>query len=396
MDEGLRVGREWCVMDHLIKPEWSTLKRLMFMKAASGGSLNEYEIIGNPAVFQTNVAKPLSGFTIPFLPVQQGTGDLSPDNVRPITGWSGAKFTRSGKNMFLYNADNVKQNNAVSGSTQLGTRAVYHTGIFADGQTTFSLSAYRKNADAPTGRNLNYGWFIGGVASSKGYFIKETEEVEVNTNPSAGAEIVLITTNDNVSTMQSNIQKYNIQIEVGSSASPYAEYTGASYPVTFPATGKNLCSLGDKTVTRSQKFSLGATLQPGTYTLSIVATSTDTDDNRCLVSIWDGETVVATHDFPRNERHSWTFTAQSEFNAIYLYASDSWGHGEGDTATFTDVMLNTGSTALPYEPFTNTVYGGTLDAVTGVLSVERCHVKVKWGEFVHDATYENTKRGHIR
>ena len=84
-------------MDHLIKPEWSTLKRLMFMKAASGGNLSEYEVIGNPAVFNTNVSAPLSGFTIPFLPVQTGDGDPSPDNVRPIIGWSGVGWQRAGE-----------------------------------------------------------------------------------------------------------------------------------------------------------------------------------------------------------------------------------------------------------------------------------------------------------
>ena len=32
-------------------------------------------------------------------PVQSGTGDPSPDNVRPISGWTGANITRTGKNL---------------------------------------------------------------------------------------------------------------------------------------------------------------------------------------------------------------------------------------------------------------------------------------------------------
>ena len=69
--------------------EWSTMRRLLLTRGAAGGSLKEYEVTGNPAVFQTNVAKPLAGFTIPLLPVQSGTGDPSPSNVRPISGWTG-------------------------------------------------------------------------------------------------------------------------------------------------------------------------------------------------------------------------------------------------------------------------------------------------------------------
>ena len=34
-----------------------------------------------------------------IIPVQSGSGDPSPDNVRPITGWSEAKVTRTGKNL---------------------------------------------------------------------------------------------------------------------------------------------------------------------------------------------------------------------------------------------------------------------------------------------------------
>lgn len=34
-----------------------------------------------------------------FSPKQEGSGDPSPSNVRPITGWTGVNVTRSGKNM---------------------------------------------------------------------------------------------------------------------------------------------------------------------------------------------------------------------------------------------------------------------------------------------------------
>lgn len=33
-------------------------------------------------------------------PVQSGSGDPSPDNIRPITGWTGVNVTRTGKNLF--------------------------------------------------------------------------------------------------------------------------------------------------------------------------------------------------------------------------------------------------------------------------------------------------------
>lgn len=42
---------------------------------------------------------PLRECVVQIEPVQEGTGDPSPTNVRPITGWTGAKVTRTGKNL---------------------------------------------------------------------------------------------------------------------------------------------------------------------------------------------------------------------------------------------------------------------------------------------------------
>ena len=81
--------------------EVTPVRKLLYLKAfAGGGALSEYEITGNPVAFATNVQKPLSAFTIPFLPVQSGTGDPSPENVRPISGWTGVTANRAGKNLF--------------------------------------------------------------------------------------------------------------------------------------------------------------------------------------------------------------------------------------------------------------------------------------------------------
>lgn len=45
---------------------------------------------------------PLEKCLVHIEPVQEGEGDPSPDNVRPITGWTGAKVTRTGKNLYAY------------------------------------------------------------------------------------------------------------------------------------------------------------------------------------------------------------------------------------------------------------------------------------------------------
>ena len=48
--------------------------------------------------FNTNVEMPTK-VTCEFSPVQSGTGDSSPDNVRPISGWTGCNITHAHKNL---------------------------------------------------------------------------------------------------------------------------------------------------------------------------------------------------------------------------------------------------------------------------------------------------------
>lgn len=63
---------------------------------------------GNPAVFADGADDlPFEKLTIAVEPHQEGSGDPSPDNVRPITGWDEVKVTRCGKNLFDPNVENL-------------------------------------------------------------------------------------------------------------------------------------------------------------------------------------------------------------------------------------------------------------------------------------------------
>lgn len=63
---------------------------------------------GDIATFVDGSDNPLKALTISIVAQQSGTGDPSPTNVRPITGWTGAVVNRCGKNFlakpFVYNA----------------------------------------------------------------------------------------------------------------------------------------------------------------------------------------------------------------------------------------------------------------------------------------------------
>jgi hypothetical protein len=57
---------------------------------------------GAIATFDTSLALPLQDCTIAINAVQEGSGTPSPDNVRQITGFTGAKVSRTGKNLMPY------------------------------------------------------------------------------------------------------------------------------------------------------------------------------------------------------------------------------------------------------------------------------------------------------
>lgn len=54
---------------------------------------------GAIASFKCSEARPLVDLNVAIEPVQSGSGDPSPENVRPITGWTGCNIYHSGEDM---------------------------------------------------------------------------------------------------------------------------------------------------------------------------------------------------------------------------------------------------------------------------------------------------------
>ena len=63
-------------------------------------------------------------------PVQSGSGDPSPSNIRPITGWTGANVTRAGKNLLDTNAFVQGTIDADSGNEMISSTRVRSPFIF--------------------------------------------------------------------------------------------------------------------------------------------------------------------------------------------------------------------------------------------------------------------------
>ena len=204
------------------------INRLLNLAAVSvsGGKLVEDTATGNPLTFTTEKAKPLRSLLIPFTPTQSGTGDPSPDNVRPITGWTGVNVWRTGKNVFNYDANKV-----TTGETSTGTtRSYYPLGLKG---CKLSFSASSIDTETRTNSNINIGKLKDGIVTIINSFIETIQERNRQVTFSDDEEAVLISSTNSPAGITTNIPKYNIQIEVGETATPYAPYIGETIPVDW-------------------------------------------------------------------------------------------------------------------------------------------------------------------
>lgn len=78
-------------------------------------------------------------------PVQAGTGDPSPDNVRPISGWTGATVYHRGKNLYDYNSTPIRNCGVSSGV--LAYNNLFDAYIVPIKQNTTYIYSKRYNAN---------------------------------------------------------------------------------------------------------------------------------------------------------------------------------------------------------------------------------------------------------
>lgn len=75
-------------------------------------------VSGDIAVFSDGAAADVKSLIVNIEPIQAGTGDPSPDNVRPISGRTGATVTRTGKNLLIPYYNHDRASNGISWTVQ--------------------------------------------------------------------------------------------------------------------------------------------------------------------------------------------------------------------------------------------------------------------------------------
>lgn len=220
-------------------------------------------------------------------PVQAGSGDPSPDNVRPITGWTGAKMTKAGKN--LYNKTQYPftrysvYNSSVCWTLPIFVKHGTYTFSCSSGFGACYISVYKTFEDAIANANR-----LAQYVFNNGSSITETFNEDVyaryQQNGTGGTD------EDYAKVSQS------WQAELGSTATVYEPYQGDTYDIAFPS--------GAGTV-------YGGTLDVVNGVLTV---------DRAMIASYNGETLPGTWISDRDAYAPGT-TPTIEAQVVYTLAT---------------------------------------------------------------------------
>jgi len=167
---------------------------------------------GAIATFDTSLALPLQDCTIDINAVQEGSGTPSPSNPRAISGFDSGVITRCGKN--LYQSGSVTEE--------------FNGAFWSLGGTVYS--------NVPDGSLvLNAGTYT--LSNFPTKEIRRFDETGARVGTSIGTMTFTLTKREKVRfAIITESQNYNVQIEVGDTATTYEAYNGNRYTDDFGQT----------------------------------------------------------------------------------------------------------------------------------------------------------------
>ena len=157
---------------------------------------------------------PVQDLVVQIEPVQAGSGDPSPDNVRAITGWTGAKVVRCGSNLWKFD----------SSFAPTGYKVLLNRVSFDLKAGTYTFSAI---PDIESDSIVLFGYHADGTRTEIARLLSSTIRKSATTIISKDVVSLYF-----VSNAAGTIS--DIQLELGSFATEYEPYQGETYDIQFP------------------------------------------------------------------------------------------------------------------------------------------------------------------
>ena len=189
---------------------------------------------GSIVSFEGDETTAIKSLTAQIVPKQSGSGDPSPSNVRPISGWDAVNVNKTGKNLlnhilttrtvngttFTVNAD---KSITISGTPTARVRVSISSGIVADG----NVAKYFSTGGMPSGTRIYCREVQNGSTSYP--------TISPNANMPVGAVFDSLAIEVNTSFDGTAFTIYPM-VEVGTSATTYEPYQGTTYPISLGQT----------------------------------------------------------------------------------------------------------------------------------------------------------------
>lgn len=196
---------------------------------------------GSIVSFSDGADLPLKSLNVGIEPVQSGSGDPSPSNVRPISGWSAVKVTRCGKNLCEPTEATYKNENGswFNGTDIASVKSALNSlpvGVYT---ISFKFSVLTTVSSA-----TSWGILIHNTQSG---YIDGRQTAQHNSGETLTFAKTLTITESNQGKFDhvymysgggnhADVYWYDFQLELGSSATPYEAYTGQSVTVQLGQT----------------------------------------------------------------------------------------------------------------------------------------------------------------
>lgn len=161
----------------------------------------EKSISGNIVSFTSKSAKPLKACTVDIRPAQEGSGNPSPENVRPITGWTDMKInvspTYEARDGTIYSVTIPSEAGVVYGGTLdviNGTLTITHKLLTFDGSETWGIIDNPDNIRYYTITNIGDGHVIRSDIYSHTVYNQNLRTSQASTDVQYGARLYTTTT----------------------------------------------------------------------------------------------------------------------------------------------------------------------------------------------------------
>lgn len=178
---------------------------------------------------------PIEDMVVQIEPVQSGSGDPSPDNVRPISGWTGANVYRTGKNLF--NKSVALGSGYYAPTTGIIQQQAdsWHTDFIPvkGGSTVYANKVSATNTGGTTS-TFFASWVF--WDKDKTYVSGKWNASATSTVPDNACYLTLSISNTfSASTIETFLADY--MLAYGTSAQAYEPYQGETYPITWQSAG---------------------------------------------------------------------------------------------------------------------------------------------------------------